>query len=441
MSRLAAALARRRALFARIRAEREAVIAYLRQEFPQDEAFLGQAAEEVRAVTVVLGSPRGGTSVFKQVLGSAPGAVALPGEHRWLFTLLGLNHPDHGDMDECAGSIPLDTSQRTFLLDNLLFECRGEQIAEPSRRDWERYAWDWALRLKLQWPDLVDGPAEDLVAVVRDRLCGGLTGPEPAFDVLDAVRAHGVPVDPFQYDLDETLVHSYFPGLPLPSGPPGRTIVEISPFLALRPCHRPRLDLPRTVLVLKASSDAYRIPLIHDLFTGWDICELHLTRNPLASVNGLIDGWQHRSFWQHDLSVHGQAAGSRPDWNFDLCDDWQKLASGDLAELAASQWSCPHRRILNQAKSPVMLRFEDFQAGGLGRRALMDHAAHVSGLHFDDAAWETAKHPRLVNSTAAPAVARWRTSRPHLRELLALPHVAATTEALGYDTRDWARWP
>ncbi|MFH8560825.1 hypothetical protein [Streptomyces sp. NPDC017988] len=434
-------LERRRATFARIRAERDAAMAYLRAKFPEEKEYLDRARDEVRDVTVVLGSPRGGTSVFKQVLGELRGALALPGEHRLLFTLLGLNHPDHGGSDEGVESGVLDAGQRTFLLRNLFFECRGADIPEPTPLEWERYAWDWALRLRVQWPDTVDAPLEELVAVVRDSVLGARRGPEPAFDVLRGLRAHGLPVDPYRYDLDEALVREAFPDVPVPKGPPGGSIVEISPFLALRPQRRPRLGEEGRVLVIKASSDAYRIPLLHHLFDGWNLRELHLTRNPLASVNGLIDGWEHRSFWQHDLSSYGTAAGLRADWNFDLCEGWQDLVHGPLAELCARQWSDPHRRILRHTTDPLRLRFEDFQAGGTTRRSLVETAARGMGLRLDADRWGAVDEPRRVNATSAPAGARWRRERPELGRLLDIPEVAEVCGLIGYDVRDWERWP
>jgi hypothetical protein len=334
----------------------------------------------------------------------------------------------------------LSSEQREFMLSNLLFECRGEEIQEPTAREWERYAWDWALRLRLQWPEVIDEPVEKLVGVVRDAVLGERTGPEPAVDVLRALRAHGLPVDPYHYDLDESLVRDAFPGLPVPQGPPGRTIIEISPFLALRPSRRPVLGPDRRTLVVKASSDAYRIPLLHNLFDGWNIRELHLTRNPLASVNGLIDGWEHRSFWQHDLSPLGPDGGARTDWNFDLCEGWRELSEGGLPELCARQWSDPHRRILRHTEDPVRLRFEDFQAGGETRRAMMDRAADAIGLRFDKSRYGAVDRPRQVNSTAAPSLARWRRERPELRALLDIPEVAEVSELLGYDVAAWSQW-
>ncbi|MBT0773325.1 hypothetical protein KIH74_30550 [Kineosporia sp. J2-2] len=434
---------RRRTLFARIRDERDAATGYLRDRFPQEREYLDRAAGEVRDVAVVLGSPRGGTSVFKQTLAGLPGALALPGEHRLLFTLLGLNHPDHGRPDEAVEHGPLDPEQRRFLLGNLLFECRGEEIAEPTADEWERYAWDWALRLRVQWPDTVDTPLEKLVAVISDAVSGHRAGPEPALDVLRALRAHGLPVDPYRYDLDEKLVREAFPGLPVPQGPPGGAIVEISPFLALRPQRRPEPGPGRRVLVIKASSDAYRIPLLHDLFTGWNLRELHLTRNPLASVNGLLDGWDHRSFWQHDLSGSGVAVGPYADWNFDLCEGWQDLVRGPLTELCARQWSDPHRRILRHAHEPLRLPFEDFQAGGQQRRDLVARAAAHVGLGVRDEnadVWAGVDRPRQVNVTTAPGNARWLRERPHLRELLGIREVAEVSGLLGYDVRRYGEW-
>ncbi|KPI03535.1 hypothetical protein OK074_4902 [Actinobacteria bacterium OK074] len=434
-------LDRRRTTFERIRAERDLAMSYLRDQYPEEREYQERAAARVRDAAVVLGSPRGGTSVFKQVLGGLRGALSLPGEHRLFFTLLGLNHPDHGRPDECVESGQLTPAQRDFLLRNLLFECRGEDIPEPTAAEWERYAWDWALRLRLQWPDVVDAPLEELVAVVRDAVLGQRRGPEPAYDVLRALRAHGLPVDPYRYDLDDDGVRTAFPDVPVPTGPPTGAIVEISPFLALRPQRRPRLDDEHHVLVIKASSDAYRVPLLHELFTGWNLHELHLTRNPLASVNGLLDGWEHRSFWQHDMTSYGAAAGPHRHWNFDLCEGWQDLVHGPLAELCARQWSDPHRRILRHAQDPVRLRFEDFQVGGATRRALMERTAKEIGLRLTADRVGEVDEPRRVNVTSAPAPARWRRERPELRELLDLPEVAEVSHLLGYDVRGWAQWP
>ena len=50
-------------------------------------------------------------------------------------------------------------------------------------------------------------------------------------------------------------------------------------------------DLRDGTVLLKTSSHAYRIPLLRTLFPFAKFRFIVLTRNPLASVNGLMDGW------------------------------------------------------------------------------------------------------------------------------------------------------
>jgi hypothetical protein len=434
----------RRELFAEIGAERTRVQDYLADTFSDERRYLDSACETVREVAVVLGSPRGGTSVVKQVLAEADNALALPGEHRLFFTLLGLNFPDFGAEEESVEHGPVDPADRDFLVRNLLAECRGEPIPEPDRRQCERFAWEWALRLRLQWPEL-GLAAEEVSGWLIDAFAGQDWATEPALTVLRTLLRRGVDVNPYYYDLDPGLVRSAFPDVAVPTGPPASTIVEISPFLALRPRTRPRIDEQRPVLVIKASSDAYRIPLLHEVFQDWRVHELHLVRNPMASVNGLIDGWEHTCFWQHDLTGTGHFRQSGMDrwarrhWNFDLCEGWQQLLAAPLPELCAGQWVDPHKRILAHASGAQRIRFEDFLLAGQARQDMLGLAMSVCGLRFGADQAQAAAAERPVNQTVAAGPARWR-KRRDLDKVLAIPAVDEMARRLGYDPAEVTAW-
>ncbi|MDP9071610.1 MAG: sulfotransferase [Actinomycetota bacterium] len=50
-------------------------------------------------------------------------------------------------------------------------------------------------------------------------------------------------------------------------------------------------------LVLSTPRNAFRLAFLRSLFPAARFRVVHLTRNPAASVNGLIDGWLHHGFF------------------------------------------------------------------------------------------------------------------------------------------------
>jgi hypothetical protein len=443
-------LRRRGELLARIRDERGRAQAYLLGQHPEERRFVEEARALLNRALVVLGSARSGTSVLKAVLARAGRAVSLPGEHRLLFTLLGLNFPDHGVPTECQEEGELAEDQREFVLSNLCYDCRGEEARELSATELERYGWEWALQFRLQWPEL-DVPLEDLVrAVVEAWARVPATGPRGdrvTLEALHRLRAGGVPVDPHYYDLPAAMIRERFAGSSPTRRPPSGTTVEITPFRVVRPTRRPRVDAGST-LVLKASSDAYRIPLVRGLFRGWHVRELFLTRNPLASVNGLLDGWLHHCFWQHDLGRAGLDVPEDPElghprgwWKFDLHDTWEEDLARPLTDLCAGQWRSANERIrrLEDVSRKLRVRFEDFQDADR-RRQVLERIVSECGLCWSPALERAAERPPLVNVTTAPAPARWRRQRPWLLETVRTAPVVRTAAQLGYDWTGAATW-
>jgi hypothetical protein len=432
-------------------AERERLQSHLRDRFPAEHQWQ-QRARELRRVAIVVGSPRGGTSIIHHVLRSAEDAVAPLGEHRCLFTLRGWNFPDATLDRECVEDMPIAPPVRQALLDQIALECWGEPNLEPTAEQRSLFAWNWALRFQLQWPDLgVDSEwlaelVEGVTATLQRRGTT-LSGQNVTAAALRALLDAGVPLDPHLYSLDDRLHREVFTDVPESRQFPGETILEIPPFIAFGPRHRPRVAA-RSTLVIKASSDAYRLPTLRNLFAGWRIHWLHLARNPLAAVNGLLDGWAHRGFWQHDLTALGKQQVGRARaaahlWCFDVFPGWREYLNRPLSDVCLEQWHYPHSRILTHLGSEpdvTRARFEDFLANGRIRRDLLVRLADGLGLTCSSYYLTGARNPEIINATVAPAPARWLRTRPGLISLLTDDRVATMAVRLGYTPKEVFEW-
>lgn len=450
-------LLQRERLFRKIIAERDRVHAYLSQEMAEEAEFVAACHEHVRSVVLVLGSPRGGTSAFKQLLSESRQLISFPAEHRFLFTLIGATFPDHGRLDESAADDALAAEQTRFVLRNLFHESCRESTAEPTASEIERCAWDWALRLRLQFPE-GDLEVEDIVSLVSDVYRRhdrrSVQSTQCTVDLLGRLYARDRQINPWLYDLDESTLSSAFGHIERPTCPPSSVIIEIAPYTIPIPRRYRRVPQAGTRLILKASSDCFRIPLLRTLFDGWTRSYIHLARNPLASVNGLIDGWFHKGFWQHELSQFAlpQSDHARTDhdtsewWKFDLFSGWHECLDEGLSRRCARQWVTSHQlighylRSLNAQEFLCKVAFEPFQRGEAARREMFRPILDFCGITGDVEIEAGMASPRVVNATVVPIAARWRKRASELLPLLDLPGIRDQCNVLGYDVDQLDNW-
>jgi hypothetical protein len=430
---------------AALRQGARATLAQIMADFPEEaEAIAGW--RDGLPVAFVMGSARGGTSAFKALIARHPRVLAMAGEHRPFFTLCGQNYPDSGEGAEAA-RLPPDPESCNLIRD-LILACAfaGPEVARPDAREVRRYALDWALRLPLQWTGH-DIEAEQVIACVTAAAMAYLGQGDDDLALLDqrvlaALRRRFPFVDPAFYD-GQRPGRRGFAALRADMTP----IVEITPFVLPRPRQLKRPGSDVDLLLLKASSDAFRLPALRAVFPRAGRQMLRLTRNPLASINGLLDGWAYGGFWQHDLTGLPGLTEGLAGWCFDLVPNWRDWAQrGSLPAIAAEQWIEPNRLMqMAEATAPAGerwtgFRFEAFQAGGGARRDLAQAAARALGLDPDDPAFAAAiAAPPRINATARPAAARWRAARPELASLLQdSPRLAQLAQDLGYkrDTHD-----
>jgi len=253
-------------------------------------------------------------------------------------------------------------------------------------------------------------------------------------------------IDPLYYDWSLTSLKRYWADWPVPHGPPGDVLVEMPPFLLIWP-RRPVTvtEVDRLPLLLKTSSDAYRLDFIRRLFPHADMRIVHLIRHPSACVNGLIEGWQHRGFFavriaDRELAIAGYTdkypSWGRSWWKFDLPPGWQQMTDRPLPEICAFQWAAAHDSIreylARTAADHFRVRFEDLEPalqGGALPQAFVDWLARGNGCSIAS----SGEPMEPVMATAKPDPQRWRARRSIIEPVLAAERLTSLARALGYD--------
>ncbi|PYE47282.1 hypothetical protein HUB98_19355 [Paenibacillus barcinonensis] len=438
--------------------DREMVMQHITNEFPEVFEYMQFCRDKIRNVIIILGSARGGTSAFKGVLGNFPNVSCLSGEHRHLFTLLGYNFPDHGGSYEEKKDQLLGDEEIRYILNNMYFESYVNQNESLSDRELELYGWDWASKLPIQWPDVSFSP-DKIVSIVKtfykeNELLYNNQNELFFYKLIKCFEENFKGVDSAFYDAPliklqnkdfqlQALKENFYQN---------RLIVEIPPFLLLKPRKLSHDYNHTNTLVVKASSDCYRIHQIDSLFEGFNKFYVHLKRNPLSSVNGLLDGWKHHTFGQHDLNYLEKKYKVTPSpeikrefsWKFDLFEDWQLKISKPLKEVAVSQWCHSHEKIL-QFKKEIKnnwtdLYFEDFQ-GSIEQRMEMFKkvSLKIEGMEAQ-LPLDAIKNPAVINATSTPSAQRWKTRNESIIDILQNKQVIELCDELGYRVKDYQSW-
>lgn len=417
--------------------------------------------DQVRDVCVVSSSSRGGSSLFAEMLRRNHRLLNIRGEINPFLRLAGLGFPDSGlDSDALSACHASACGSLCRLL--------GTDLGQPASRfngaeDKDRFASDLWLRLTLQWPSLSFEPES-----VRDWVFATLHELErfhgwspdefrsaDSFYVpfLRRVRSEYPDVNPYYYDLPPTLVRASFPDVAVPQGPPGSFLLEEPPFLVIGPWKPPTVEqLTRYPLILKTPSNAYRMSFLRRLLPRARFRILHLTRNAVASINGLLDGWHHHGFYSHRLPDRLDIAGysdayprwGRHWWKFDLPPDWQEWTDRPLVEVCAFQWLSAHRAIREETQFVApsdTFRFP-FEAliGDTGRRdAILTRLASWWDIPVNSLTHVAAAGLQPIMATSAPRKFRWMERLGELAPALKNPNIQTMMRELGYDS-DMSQW-
>ncbi|RME25204.1 MAG: hypothetical protein D6798_09480, partial [Deltaproteobacteria bacterium] len=366
---------------------------------------------------------------------------------------------------------------RELLLD-MMVGGRPVPLTDEVR---QRLATDIAWRLIAQWPHLDIDP-DRVIDTVHRVLARLEVDPDPAsrdaaprhaasrhaaprdaapldtvalhLSVLGRLRRWVPSISPWRYDVDPRRIADFLPGVGESPAPLQGPILEEPPFVLVGPRRRPTDDeLARLPLVIKAPSNAYRLSFLQALFPRARLRILHLTRNPAASINGLVDGWLYRGFHAHwldrPLRIRGYADARPRDaryWKFDLPPGWQAWTHRPLSEVCGFQWRSAHEHVLRwlDAHPEVerrgdlfRMRFEDVVGPPERRIAAFDALGAWLGRPVHGAMRQAvlAGLPPIM-STSPPRKRRWYARAEQLADVLADPAILSVAERLGYGDRD-----
>jgi len=395
----------------------------------------GASLADVRRVVLVVSSSRGGSSLFGQVLRTMPGLLHLRAEVNPLFTLAGLHH---------------GVERRRVLEDELLRDVGAPVPAgQVTAEERDRLVLDLAWRLTMQWPALATWmPLDDLLGFVDDVVpaVGRVYRPTPVHrSLMVALRRAGAEVHSGYYDLDPSDAEDSRCPLEPPEGPPGEAVIEMPPFVAIdRWRQASPSELRSLPLVICTPRCSFRLEFFRDLFPGADLRVIHLTRNPAASVNGLVDGWRHHGFFNcrvpGELAIEGYSnvvPGGTEWWCYDFPPGWQEWTSAPLQDVCAFQWQAAHAAAIDGCQrlgiDPLRVPFEDVVGNRHARSELSAGLASLLGLSRAPVEAALLTERPVVMATTRPSPARWRHRRDALRSLFSDPRVVALARRLSYD--------
>src|SRR5271166_436281 len=258
-------------------------------------------------------------------------------------------------------------------LGQLLLRDLGRTVPERDFVQRDAFVAQAASRLLLQWPHL-DLDPQHLIDSARYWLN---QNPDPRYLWNSWLDSAGLNLN--YYDL---FNYGHPTRQTLPIHPP---LLEDSPYVVQQPRQIPTgEDLRNGVVLLKTSSNAYRIPFLRALFPQAQWHWLVLTRNPAASLNGLMDAWLSPWFHSHhlgdlaELSIDGYSnlhGKGKSWWKFDLPPGWLERRREPLQNICAFQWTSAYKSIfreLGDSAEPILrVKFEDL----LGPQCTASHRA------------------------------------------------------------------
>lgn len=396
---------------------------------------------QVRHLVCVMASSRGGSSVSMEMFRHSRSLLHFRGEVNPFLALANLTYPASG-----TGSDALGRDHATERARRVIGGAMGRDAGQPAT--WpqqpegiEAMSRDVHWRLTAQWPD-VDLKLADVAAALEAALSSidRSARPSPASiqSLQLALCERLPPINPWYYDVDPAAIAASTASRTPPTGAPGLSIIEEPPFVLHQPWRAAQLaELNALPLMMKTPSNAYRLPFLRALFPNARIQVLHLTRNPAAAINGLVDGWRFRGFHAHRLSTPHAIEGAIDHdwWKYDLPPGWEDWTSRSVVEVAGFQWRSAHTHILEARGTDVLqVRFEDLL--GPARLQTFEQIFEWMGAPLDAPMREIiAAGVPPVMATERPRQRRWFERADLLEPVVAHPETMEIAHALGYGDR------
>ncbi|MBX3020565.1 MAG: hypothetical protein KF799_02715 [Bdellovibrionales bacterium] len=388
-----------------------------------NEDRLSLSASDIPQVIVILGSSRSGSSLLFHLLSQSGAFWAPQGEETPFYRVNGLGWVTAKEQSDALRA-PIDIDTRDQIFEFLIRDLGRRPAAINST-----YLSQCATRLLLQWPELGLNP-ENLADVIRTNARNATDATSLWLNLTARLN-----LEPGFYDLPGPKSRNLQLEIP-------RYVLEEPPYILPTPRETPTAETLKTApLLLKTSTNAYRLPWLKTLFPFSEIRFVILGRNPAASINGLMDGWLSNAFHSHNLDfVHKLAIRGYSDvmaygdrwWKFDLPPGWSDFDDAPLPDVCAFQWRSAYKHIFENTGDAKVLhvKSEDLlspQKSAAALQAIFAFAGTSAVTPVD------ALRTRPVMASQSPGPARWRQREDVILPLLEHPEVKGIAQQLGYD--------
>jgi hypothetical protein len=387
----------------------------LRNYFQLNEKY--PQPEEIDEVVVILASSRSGSSLLHHLLSQHPDIISLQGEEVTFTKMFGLNSiTSFDDSDLLAKDILPDSKK--------ISELAQEILSDAGYRDQtsERLALDRGLRLILQWPHLKFEQA-DLIAA---------TSLPEWLDVIDYLKNKNYQIDLNCYD-HLCNKKEYF--MQYTQDGYHKSFIEEPPFIIPK-SKTYKKENAKKILLLKSSINSFRAEFLGHLFPKAKFHFIHLTRNPAASINGLMDGWLSSWFHSHNLShlttLEIKNYENQHWWKFDLPPGWKEYTKSPLEIVCAFQWQSANQSILNflEDQKSIHIKYENMTDLESMKISLNEICQKIN---LNNSFIQKLVPPPHIMSVNKPTAYRWKERIELLLPLINTPAIAQLSKKLGYD--------
>lgn len=226
-------------------------------------------------------------------------------------------------------------------------------------------------------------------------------------------------------------------------------LIEEPPYIHPTPSQKSDLhSLNQFPLLLKTSTNVYRTDFLRKLFPNAQFRWIILTRNPAASVNGLIEGWLSNGFHSHDVSpeislnIKGYSDVKKFGhnyWKFDMPPGWKEYTDKDLIDVCSFQWVASHQKIIDFVKStkdPYMfLKYE-----ALIKQNDLEKIIHFCGTYLQTE--NLLDREKNVLAVTPPQAGKWKKRESEIRQIFTIhKNIAPLAEQFGYKFEQMDFWP
>jgi hypothetical protein len=332
---------------------------HFRQKIFNENQSRSFIQDEIEEVILILGSSRCGSSLLYQILNRHPDIISLPGEDITYYKLFGYGMPQSPFEDDQLEGV----------------EINYEELANEMLRDAGYFSPNEAnstqklMRLALQWPEIL-----------------------PSLEKIDFKSPY----------YENALLKTHYESIDK------NIFIEEPPFIIPKNLEFKR-NSKRKILLLKSSSNVYRMNHVQMLFPKAKFHYILLNRSAEGSINGLMDGWLSSGFHSNNLdnicTLNIKNYPSKKWWKFDLPPRWYELVNSSLVEVCAHQWKIAYEYAINfiNAKEFSTLQYEKFFTPDI---ALRDINQILKKLDLASLSIQT-EFPHIM-STNKPELNRWR---------------------------------